>query len=301
MALFLDLRYQNDGGGLSSAPVFFEGTQLFLPGTQQPGDYKTVPRDVALNRIFGKNVLIATHGFNVNRANGIDCLNTWGSLLQLTAQDAFLGLLWPGDSAWAHGLDYFDEPKIADEAGKMLGPFLDDLLAGAASVSFASHSLGARVILRTVQQMKARQPRAVILMAGAIDDDCLTNEFQQAAATVGRISVLASMKDPVLEWLFPAANPLSGIIDSGHPWWRGALGRSGPRQPWPSNFLAPYEIPENWAYVHGDYLQVAPASSAPILAPVYLPASTNYQIPLSGAPGWQQTWSSAFASTRFKG
>ena len=58
-----------------------------------------------------------------------------------------MGLLWPGDSVWAHGLDYPDEPKIADEAGAMLAKFIDDNFQGAASISFASHSLGARVVL----------------------------------------------------------------------------------------------------------------------------------------------------------
>jgi hypothetical protein len=290
MAIFLDLRLQSVGGTLATSVSFFAGTCL--------ADYASIQRSDVLNAIRGRNVLIGTHGFNVNRSDGIDCLNTWGSLLQLTSQDVFLGLLWPGDSVWAHGLDYGEEPKIADEAGELLGPFLDILLTDAASVSFASHSLGARVILQTVLRMNTK-PRRLILMAGAIDDDCLTNEFKAAADKVGEISVLASQRDEVLTMAFPLGNFAAGIIDQGHPWWRGALGLNGPVQPWPGNFHGLYQIPANWAYGHHHYLQFDPASTEAIPMPVDVPGNGS-GLPAQGADGWQETWSAAFASTRFR-
>jgi hypothetical protein len=224
-------------------------------------------------------------------------------LLQLTAQDVFIGLLWPGDSSWAHGLDYGVEPKVADHAGMLLGPFLDGLLADAASVSFASHSLGARVVLQTAAQMQI-EPRRMILMAGAIDDDCLDKEFEAVTGKTGKISVLASKKDPVLSLAFPLGNLLAGIIDQGHPWWRGALGRSGPSNPRPVNLAGPYEIPDGWDFVHGSYLQVNPASTVPIPIPQNVPPQgTGYpSVDATGQanPGWQETWSAAVASTRFQ-
>src|ERR1035441_11032352 len=101
-----------------------------------------------LNTIQGRHLLIASHGFNVNRSDGIDCLSNWESLLQLPQPySAFVGLLWPGDSVWAHGLDYPEEPKIANEAGSLFAQFIDDHFQDAASISFASHSLGARLVL----------------------------------------------------------------------------------------------------------------------------------------------------------
>ena len=126
-------------------------------------------------------MLIATHGFNVNRADGVDCLSNWESLLQLPQSSAFVGLLWPGDSVWAHGLDYPEEPKIADEAGSLIAEFLDANFQDAASISFASHSLGARVVLATISHLSL-PVRRVTLMAPAIDDNCLTTEFKAAAA-----------------------------------------------------------------------------------------------------------------------
>jgi Alpha/beta hydrolase of unknown function (DUF900) len=290
MALFLDMRLQPVGGELSPVVNFFQGTSI--------QDYVTIPRQQMLNAVQWKNVLIGTHGFNVDRADGIASLSNWGSLLQLSPQDVFIGVLWPGDSAWAHGLDYGVEPQLADRAGAQLGPFLEDLLANAASVSFSSHSLGARLILATVQHMR-RNPRRLILMAGAIDDDCLTTEFQAVAERAGEISVLASKSDDVLAMVFPLGNFIAGIVDQGHPWWRGALGREGPATPRPPNFVGPYAIPGNWDYGHHHYLLDKPPSTVPIPVPVDVPGEGS-SLPTAGADGWQETWSSAFVSTRLK-
>ena len=290
MSLFLDVRLQPVGGELSPVVNLLAGTST--------EDYATIPRQQMLEAVQWKNVLIGTHGFNVDRADGIACLSNWGSLLQLSSQDVFLGLVWPGDSAWAHGLDYGCEPSLADHAGALLGPFLDDLLANAISVSFSSHSLGARVILSTVQNMK-RDPRKLILMAGAIDDNCLATEFQSVAARAAEISILASSKDDGLSMAFPLGNFMAGIVDQGHPWWHAALGRGGPANPRPGNFRGPYEIPSNWDYGHHHYLLDDPLSTAPILAPIDVPAD-GAPLPSNGADGWQETWSAAFASSRFR-
>jgi alpha/beta hydrolase family protein DUF900 len=289
MALFLDVRLQAVGGELSTVVNLFEGTSS--------ADYVTIPRQRMLDAVQWKNVLIGTHGFNVDREHGIASVGYWGSLLQLSSQDVFIGLIWPGDSAWAHGLDYGVEPQLADHVGILLGPFLDVLLANAASVSFASHSLGARVILGTVENMK-RDPRRLILMAGAIDDDCFSTEFEAVAQRAGEISVLASQKDDVLAMVFPLGNFFAGIVDQGHPWWHGALGREGPAVPRPANFMGPYEIPSNWGYGHHHYLLDEPLSTVPIPAPIDVPADGS-PLPTGGADGWQETWSAAFASTRF--
>jgi len=248
--------------------------------------------------VRGQHVLIGTHGYNVNRADGIACLSNWEGLLQLTSPSVFVGLLWPGDSVWAHGLDYPDEPKIADEAGALIAPFLDANFGNAASISFASHSLGARVILQTVSKMSLPVRRAT-LMAGAIDDNCLNTEFQAAAAKIGKISALASMKDDVLSALFPLGNLIGGIIAAGHPWWHAALGHCGPSKPMPGNFQSPFEIPDNWGFGHHNYLQIDPPPHPAIPLPVNVPANGSPQ-PATGARGWQEAWSAAFCSTRFQ-
>src|SRR5690242_19960309 len=175
MTQFLDLRYAPVGGGLAAQVNLNQGTSA--------ADYTGLkPSDLA-SAIRGRHVLIATHGYNVDRAAGIASLSNWESLLRLSGQAsgqnsgqsssqnlgqaAFLGLLWPGDSLWAHGLDYPDEPRIADDAGALLATFLDANFQHAASISFASHSLGARVVLATIAKMNL-PVRRLTPMAGAI-------------------------------------------------------------------------------------------------------------------------------------
>ena len=41
-------------------------------------------------------------------------------------------------------------------------------------------------------------------------------------------------------------------------------------RPWPSNFQAPFEIPDNWEFGHGDYLQIDPPSPS-IIVPTDVP------------------------------
>jgi len=287
MTRFLDVRLSAVGGGLAASVALNQGCEI--------GNYRSLNQAQLLSDIRGRHVLIATHGFNVDRAAGVACLSNWERLLQLAAPSVFLGLLWPGDSIWLHGLDYPNEPRVADDAGRLVGPFLDAHFGGAASVSFASHSLGARVLLATVSNM-SRPVRRAVIMAGAIDDDCLNAEFQTAAARIGKISVLASRADEVLAAEFPLGNFFGGILDAGHPWWRAALGHGGPASPAPGNFQAPFEIPDNWDFGHGDYLQLDPPSPS-IAAPIDVPPDGSSK---PGANYWQAAWTAAFVSTRFR-
>lgn len=167
----------------------------------------------------------------------------------------------------------------------------------AASISFASHSLGARVVLATIAKMNL-PVRRLTLMAGAIDDDCLNNEFQSAAAKIGRISILASRKDTVLSRLFPLGNFVAGLLTAGHPWWKAAIGHCGPVHPWPANFEAPFEIPDEWNFNHSNYLEIDPPPVPVLPLPVDVPSQGTAK-PANSARGWQEAFTSAFQSTRF--
>jgi hypothetical protein len=297
MTRFLDVRLAPVGGGLATSVATMQGTDI--------GNYQSLGLPQLVAGIQGRHVLLVAHGFNVNRADGIQHLSNWETLLHLdppsalAPQSVFVGLLWPGDSIFAHGLDFPEEPRIADEAGsQLIAPFLDANFGGAASISFASHSLGARVVLRTISKMSRRARRAM-LMAGAIDDNCLTAEFQDAAANIDQISVLASREDEVLALAFPLGNPISGILDVGHPWFKAALGRTGPANPPPGNFQAPFEIPDVWNFGHHNYLQIDPPPPAPVPMPMNVPPPGS-PLPAGGATGWQEGFSAAFVSTRFE-
>ncbi len=291
MTRFLDVRADPVGGGLATAVAVNQGTAI--------ANYQSYDSNQLLADIRGRNVFIGTHGYNVDRADGISCLSNWEGLLQLDEPSIFIGLLWPGDSIWLHGLDYPEEPRIANDAGEnLIAPFLDKNFTDAASVSFASHSLGARVVLQTISNMFLPVRRATI-MAGAIDDNCLNKEFKDVPAKVGIISALASKKDGVLSGLFPLGNLIGGIIAAGHPWWRSALGHSGPANPKPANFESPFQIPDNWNYGHHDYLRVDPPPPPLIPVPQNVPPNGS-PLPANGAIGWQEAWSAAFCSTRFR-
>jgi hypothetical protein len=288
MTQFIDLRLAAVGGELVRTPAVNQGTNI--------GNYTGLNQNALLASIRGQNVLIATHGFNVNRADGIACLSNWASLLQLPQSSAFVGLLWPGDSVWAHGLDYPEEALVANQAGILAAEFINANFRQAASISFASHSLGARVVLSTISHLSL-PVRRLLLMAPAIDDNCLATEFQTTAANVGAISVLSSMKDEVLAAAFPLGNLFAGIIAEGHPWWRAALGHCGPASPWPSNFQAPFELPDDWNFGHGSYLHMDYPEPSPLTLPVNVPPQGSPPLP---GNGWQEAFSSAFASTRFR-
>ena len=290
MTRFLDVRIAPVGGGLATTVGLCQATNI--------NNYQSVDLNQFLGSIRGQHVLLVSHGFNVNRSDGIACLSNWEGLLQLPQASVFVGLLWPGDSIWAHGLDYGEEPKVANDAGVLLASFLNKYFGCAASISFASHSLGARVILSTIMNLNIPVRRAVI-MAGAIDDNCLCTEFQCVASKVEKISVLSSAKDEVLSMAFPLGNFVAGIIAAGHPWWRAALGHTGPAQPLPANFTSPFEIPDNWQFEHGNYLQIDHVPVPVLPVPTEVPPNGSVE-PASGATGWQEAFSAAFVSTRFR-
>lgn len=287
MSVFLNTRALFGGGGVAAAVTACTATAS-SNAPLSVNDLKSF--------VHGKDVLIATHGFNVNRADGIACLSAWEPLLQLPASAAFVGLLWPGDSESLYALSYPVEPENAMQAGTMTGQFVDANFGNAASVSFAAHSLGNRVLLQAIRSMNRRVRRA-ILMAAAISDDCLTAEFADVPAKVDSITVLSSMMDDVLQWAFPVGNFAAEILGRDHPWWQAALGRLGPRVA-PSNFAPPNRIPDEWNYGHLDYLRTDPAASMPIPPPSAVPESGA--APLHGSPGWQQAWSASLVASRFR-
>jgi pimeloyl-ACP methyl ester carboxylesterase len=300
MTKFLDVRALWGSGDVSDVVQLREwiGGEDYTDHSQ----YAVLSPDDLQSHIHAKDVLIATHGFNVNREDGIKNFCNWEKLLgpnPYIATDpfpgAFLGLLWPGDSESLHALSYPVEPRHATAAGNMIADFVDKNFAAATSISFVSHSLGARVVLQAISKMTL-PVRRLILMAGAVSDHCLTQDFASVQKKVDVISVLASKKDEVLKWAFPIGDLVAEIIDHDHPWWESALGRFGP-MPRPEHYRSPCQISKGWDFGHGNYLQNDPRAPATIPPPTDVPK--DGPPPLDGAPGWQEAWSASFVSTRF--
>lgn len=270
-----------------------------------------------LSEVRGKHLLLGVHGFNVHQAGAIDHFQQWNNFLHLGESAVFIGCLWPGDSSWLGAIEYAFAAKTAMRSGDALAAFINAQFQEALSVSFASHSLGARVALRAIQQLGSGfTVRRLIMMAPAVDADCLTAEFAVAAKRVQAITVLASDQDKVLEFAFPLGNPISGIFAQGHPYWHAALGRSGPATyPNPNNLHAGWLLPKSWAVDHGDYLPPTSPYPAgflpgPYPLPIEFPAASA-TFPATGTPEgfrvhdewkyWQSSWTAAMTSWRFSG
>jgi hypothetical protein len=294
---FLSTRAQSIGGPVAPVKI------LDADRSGYPGDLTEELKDA----IQGRDVFFGTHGFEVNQADGIAHLTYWFDNLRI-GNAVPIGIVWPGDCILPVFVDYIVEGHEAIKSGKLLAEFINANLTGAVSLSFASHSLGARVILQMIAGLAPSfHVRRTLLMAGAIDDNCLTAEYSSAANKIDEISVLASTRDDVLALAYPLGNPLQGIIDRGHPYYHAALGRTGPGQPYPAGpRLQPnWQIPANLDYGHLDYMP-GEQIIADFPLPVDMPPE-NGPVPPKGTPvqftgpkEWKPAWSAAFASTRYE-
>lgn len=299
---FLNCRAEPVGGDVGPVRVT-DGTSTFLTYPQLLADMR------------GKHVLLALHGFNVHQAGAIDHFEQWSKLLTLGTSGVFVGGLWPGDSSWLGAVEYAFAAKAAMRSGDALAAFLNRNFGEALSLSLVSHSLGARVALRLLQQLNPALPvRHLVLMAPAVDSNCLTGEFAAAAERVQHIHILASDQDTVLEFAYPLGNPISGIFAQGHPYWHPALGRTGPSSyPSPNNIHAGWQLPRTWKVNHSDYLPPTPYPAGmqpgPYALPVDFPVASADAPAPSTPPGfelgqewrfWQSAWSAALTSSRFQ-
>jgi hypothetical protein len=235
--------------------------QLFESSGAPPTAQLILPTALGA-KATGRDVVVATHGFNVSYIYGLQSLANLDAALGLSPA-LFIGVLWPGD--WViPAVNYPFAVGIAREAGKRLGLFLKATLAGASTVSFISHSLGARVVLEAVEQL-GRPAKVICLTAAAVNADCLSAEYSAADSEVTTIVNLASDNDLVLKLAYPAGDLIATILHPDHNAFQRAMGALGPAAPVAPNITA-YQISRGPAYDHGDYLPpdvvVPPANDA---------------------------------------
>jgi hypothetical protein len=211
--------------------------------------------------IKGQDLVFVTHGFNVGYADGVRSIGNLDQLLG-PVPGIRIGVLWPGD--WViPAINYPFAVGIARDCGKHLGAFVSSACAAARSVSFLSHSLGARVVLEAAGAA-GRPVRLICLLAAAVNSDCLTGEYAETASDTASIINLASGNDLVLKLAYPAGDFLADLLDLDHRPFEKALGSYGPVPNVPTNTRA-FEIGDQTPYDHGDYLPPAhlPAAEAP--------------------------------------
>ena len=246
MTYFLNFRSSAIGGAVVD-PYLLDGD-----GTADPPALAVVPWAQVPSIVNGKNILFIAHGFNVSYAAGALSLGQLEQYLALNSPSLFIGVLWPGDS-WIPIVDYPFEGDVAIDCGRRLAGFCNTWCAGAQSLFFASHSLGARVVLEAMMYLDGSAGR-ICVTAGAINRDCFSGEYADVLRKAARISGLASHSDAVLKIAFAIGDPFADLLHDDHSPFRAALGYDGPPTPAPPQVLWPWQIPDNEGYQHGDYL-----------------------------------------------
>lgn len=220
--------------------------------TTDPLALRAVDTSMIGPMVDGNDVLFAVHGFNVSYEYGARSLGQLAAQIHPKPSEICFGVLWPGDF-WIPVINYPFEGGVAIDCGRRLAAFCTRWLQKAQSISFVSHSLGARLVLEAVENLD-RPTRAVCLTAAAVNKDCLSTEYAAATANSSAVSILASHEDLVLGVAFRVADPLSELFDDDHTPFQPALGYGGPPTPSRPPVIPPWQIPNAEDYGHGDYL-----------------------------------------------
>jgi hypothetical protein len=246
MTLYLNFRSQGVGGSVVD-PYPLQGDAAVNPPMLRLVDWSVIGSLVA-----GKNVLFGIHGFNVSFDHGARSLGQLEPHLGLSSSDIFFGVLWPGDY-WLPVVNYPFEGGVSMDCGRRLAAVCRRWFAKAQSLSFVSHSLGARLVLEAVMNLD-RPARTVCLTAAAINRDCLEAEYARATANSAAVSILASHKDYVLKVAFQIGDPIADLLHDDHTPFEPALGYGGPPVPALPPVAPPWQISDAADYGHGDYL-----------------------------------------------
>lgn len=253
MTIYMTFRQATVGGGIKD-PTFLEGD-----GTVLNLQLKNVTGDRFARLVAKRDVLFAIHGFNVAFAGGACALGRLEASLNLPPTYQFVAVLWPGDQ-WIPIVNYPFEGSTAIDCGRRLAAFVNRKLGAAASFSFVTHSLGARVALEAATYI-SRRVRSTCLLAGAINADCLSAEYADAFARIGVVSLLASRRDLVLKLAFPIGDPIADLLHFDHNPVKLALGYQGPPAPLGAT-TPPWQIADASNYNHGDYLPPSDPNAA---------------------------------------
>lgn len=253
MNYILDFRFSNSGG-----PV--------VPGRIVQFNQATGPLGSEDDLRLESKVVFLVHGYNVTRQVGRTSLLALADNLTSHGAGAYVVVLWPGDSTLLGFASYPLEGRDADDSAAELVRFIDRVIRPTAELSFVSHSLGARVVMETTKRLRGRSYRIgqICLMAAGVDDFSLSApaSYQSATQLAARVAVLASERDVVLRYGYPAGDFLEQFLFADQITSQ-ALGLRGPKpfkgQAVPAQVFH-VQIPWGDEVGHSDYLPNAHAT-----------------------------------------
>ena len=180
--------------------------------------------------------LLLVHGFNVSQCGAcrayepfLGNFDRWPASRRWPVTRVF----WPGDANWGPGLKalaYPLKPKAAEESARSLADFLRTLVGpngGPAELALVGHSLGCRLVLELLLQLKGSArpsegpplPRVqmICLMAAAVPVHMLIDHgaLRPAAGQARRVLFLYSPRDRILRWVFPMGQWAAGLRGAG--------------------------------------------------------------------------------------
>lgn len=184
-------------------------------GTERPVDEQELA-----DRVRGKRLLLLVHGYNNERDNILEAYAHIAREMQLrnlvgsptAAYDEIVGVVWPGGRI---DVSYIPAKLRANAIADMVFARLRRLAFAAEAIDVNTHSLGARVLLKALQNATPDVPpysspnairlRNVWLTAAAVDDESIEKgrKFYVSTQACGRVYILFSKEDEVLKYFFP--------------------------------------------------------------------------------------------------
>ena len=176
------------------------------------------------NELKNKRILILVHGYNNEQGEVHDAYSVVESKIQQHlshAYDIVIGYSWPGGDSFT---DWWSSKKRANAVARRFRFLLEDLALNQVNIDLMSHSLGARVVLKSLKlsHRQLNKPKRLIqnyyCLAAAVDNESLEKdeEFSQSINHIECLSIFHSKNDPIL-----------GLVYTGTEFDR-ALGYSGP-------------------------------------------------------------------------
>jgi len=244
----------NACAGVTSAAIYDLGrmpvNRNWWPA-ENPFRYPLVDFADFASQVRGKHVCFLVHGFNVDRDAGYSGfgaaaqeMGPGGALLIrnppldlfIPDVDFAIPMLWAGDGILP--LNYPFLLGAIRTTGRNFAQFITGAKLACDRISFVTHSMGARVVLESVQQSVMAAQKGfkmpsidhIIFNAGAASDEVLDDpDYAAAVDAVHNFVVVSSRADTVLSGAFPAGNAVEQALWKNDPGANDALGRYGPR------------------------------------------------------------------------